>query len=165
MSLLSSSEETLVKASGIDEWPIIFQWQMSASSLLCHSMLSQLTEYQWRLTRQIRHKSSASRNEKIHSCRLSCNEIPDAQYYEVINAVIYSYLQTMKNYWLLVIQQYKSADYVYMLRINEHHTGRSWNVVVSLPAPLRGCVHAKLFPCRIRYCWSPPDMSTTTRYT
>jgi len=43
-----------------------------------------------------------------------------------------------------------------------HHTGRSWNVVVSLPAPLQGCLHAELVPCRIRYCWSPPDTSTTT---
>jgi len=43
-----------------------------------------------------------------------------------------------------------------------YHTGRSWNVVVSLPSPLHGCLHAKLALCRIRYCWSPPDTRTTT---
>ena len=80
MSLLSSSEETLVNASGFDEWPTTFQRWTSASSFLCQSMLSQLTEYQWRLTRQILHKSSASRNEKIRSCRLSCNRTKNALY-------------------------------------------------------------------------------------
>jgi len=73
MSLLSSSVDTLLSASGFDEWPMIFHLPISAWSLRCQRILSQLTEYQWRLTRQILHKSSASRNEKIWSCRLSCN--------------------------------------------------------------------------------------------
>ena len=73
MSLLSSSKESFLNASGFDEWPMIFQFWISAWSRLYQRMLSQLIEYQWRLTRQIRHKSSTPRNENICSCRLSYN--------------------------------------------------------------------------------------------